>query len=177
MSKVNQANRTGRIVLGIILFVLMLLDAHITRLFDYWDKGANVWQSQLLLLVMLFAANVFSKRYMIWMAIAVGIIFDMYYLGIIGVYAVGFPMVVWLMYLFHSLFYQNMTTLFFSWVISLTLFQLFTLGIQIGFKLARFDGQFFVVNFLGPTLLLNICYFFLFMWPLKSLFRLKLPYF
>jgi rod shape-determining protein MreD len=101
----------------------------------------------------------------------------MYYLGIIGVYAVGFPMVVWLMYLFHSLFYQNMTTLFFSWVISLTLFQLFTLGIQIGFKLARFDGQFFVVNFLGPTLLLNICYFFLFMWPLKSLFRLKLPYF
>ncbi|MGM8141677.1 rod shape-determining protein MreD [Enterococcus italicus] len=172
----NQS-KTSRVTLWIILFLLMLLDAHITRLFDYWDKGANVWQSQLLLLVALFAAKSYSKRYMIWMAVAIGILFDLYYLGIIGVYAVGFPMVVWMMYVFHSLFYQNMTTMFFSWVISLTLFQLFTLGIQIGFKLAAFDGQFFVVKFLGPTLLLNICYFFILMWPLKKVFKLKLSYF
>lgn len=174
MEKINKQFLIGT---SMLFFFLMLLDAHITSLIGSWDKNTKVWQSQLLLLVMLFAVSKLSKRFMISAAILIGILLDLYFLGIIGIYAVGLPLVVWVMYLFHSLFYQSLTNLFFSWVISLTLLQIITIGLQLGFKLAKIDGEFFVVNFFAPTLLLNIGYFLVFLWPLKKLYQLNRPVF
>lgn len=161
--------------LYLVFFLLMLLDAHITNFFTNFNHNTSVWQSELLLLVMLFAAGRLPQRYMILSALSIGILFDIYYLGLIGIYAVALPFVVWLMYLFHSIYYQNLMTLFFSWIVSLTAVQLITLGLQLLFKITVINGEFFVTNSVAPTLVLNILYFAVLMFPLKKIFKLDIP--
>ena len=161
--------------LYVVFFFLMLIDAHITNFFTNFNHNTSIWQSELLLLVMLFAAGYLPQRYMILSALTIGVLFDLYFLGLIGVYAVALPVAVWLMYVFHSIYYQNLMTLFFSWIVSLTVVQLVTLGIQLMFKITTIKGEFFVTNSFAPTLVLNIIYFAILMFPLKKFFKLDIP--
>lgn len=163
--------------MSLVFFTLMLLDAHFTRLFGMWDKGNNLWQSQVLLLTMLFSSYRLPKAYMLPLSIVIGIIFDLYYLSLIGVYAVALPLVVWMMYLFHRSYYQNIFALFFSWIITLTMTQLVVLGIQLVFKLNIFHFAPYIVHSFGPTLLVNILWFILLFIPFRRIFKVDISLF
>lgn len=175
MSNVKRFSVQYLTYLYVVFFFLMLIDAHITSFFTNLNHNTSIWQSEWLLLLMLFAAGKLPQRYMLLSALTIGVLFDIYYLGLIGVYAVALPFTVWLMYVFHAIYYQNLMTLFFSWIVSLTMVQLITLGIQLLFKITTIKGEFFVTNSFAPTLILNIIYFALLMFPLKKLFKLTIP--
>ncbi len=140
-----------------LFFILMLVDAHVTRAFH----GMYIWNSHVLLLLMMFSVKLLSKRYLITTALILGGIFDLYYIGVLGIYAVVMPLMVWAMYLLEDAIYENIFTQFFGMVILVTVFELFTMGIQVFFRLTTINPVFFVTRFLGPTLLLNIVIFFL----------------
>ncbi|AYW47725.1 rod shape-determining protein MreD [Tetragenococcus osmophilus] len=154
-----------------IFFLVMLLDSHLTRTFSAWSDGANVWKTHFLLLILMFCVPRFSKRYMITTTIVLGSIFDLYYMGVLGVYAVSLPLAVWGMYLLYDLLYQNIFTMFFGWIILITGYELAASGIQVIFKLSVINPIYFATNFLGPTLLVNILFFFIIYYIVRVLFR------
>lgn len=155
---------------GFFCFIVMLLDAHFTRALTDWGQGTYIWNTHLLLLLFLFGAATMSKRYMITTALIIGSIFDLYYIGVLGIYAVALPLVVWLMYVLSETLYQNLFTYFFGMIILVTGFELITMGIQLFFDLTVVNPIFFVTRLLGPTLFVNIMLFFLLYYPLKKLF-------
>lgn len=156
-----------------MFFFMMLVDAHLTRTFLSWSHGNYIWSTHLLLLIMFFVVTRLSQRYMIISALIIGSIFDVYYLGVLGIYAVAFPLVVWLMYLLEETLYKNLLTESFGWIILVTCIELITLGIQLLFKLTSINIVYFVAHFLGPTLLVNILIFTILYYPLSKLFYSK----
>lgn len=144
---------------ALAFFLIMLLDAHLTSTFVSWGNGVNRWTVHLLLLVLMFCVPKFSQRYMLLIAIALGAVFDIYYLGVLGVYAVSLPLAVWAMQLLADILYQNFFTLFFGMIILITAYEAIIAGIQLLFKMSVINPVVFITQVLGPTLLINMLLF------------------
>ncbi|MHC5247013.1 rod shape-determining protein MreD [Enterococcus sp. LJL120] len=155
--------------LPILLFILMLLDSHITTFITALSQGIYLANSHFIFLAALIASNYFPKRYMLITMTVLGLVYDSYYIGVIGVYAVAFPLVVYLMYSLGDIIHTNIFTLFFGWVILITIFEVYSILVQWIFQFSTVGSLFFITRYLGPTLLLNILIFILFNWPFKKL--------
>lgn len=151
-----------------LLFICMLLDAHINRLFTNAFDNNYLMNAHLMLLVMLVVSEVLDRRFMIGTMLVIGILYDLYYIGVIGIYAVILPLIAVLIYLFGSVIHQSLLTLFFSMIIFVTFFELGSTLLQLIFQLAHIDSQFFVTRFLGPTLALNIILFVILIIPVRK---------
>lgn len=160
---------TLKYITPILLFLLFLLDAHITRIMASWTNNAYVANAHFALLVLLIVSKVIDERFLLGTALVIGILYDLYYIGIIGIYAVIFPLLVMLLYFFKEVIQQNILTLFFTMVISVTIFELVSLLLQTVFGLTGTSSDYFVPRYLGPTLLFNIFIFVIFIFPLEKL--------
>jgi rod shape-determining protein MreD len=156
---------------GAFFFLMMLLDGQLTRLLERWTQDNYIASAHLLLIAFLCAARYLPKNYLIITALIIGCLYDLYYIGIIGLYAVAFPLVVWVMYILNKTLYQNVFTMFFGMIIFVTGLEMLTLGIQLLFKIAIVNTSFFVSRFLAPTLLLNIILFVILVIPFMKLFK------
>ncbi len=121
-----------------------------------------------LILALLCCSMAFEKRYLLITTIVLGAIYDAYYIGVIGIYAVALPLIVWLMYVMKDVIHVNIFTEFFSMIIFVTGYELFTMVVQLIFKLAVVNNTYFITRFLGPTLLLNMIIFVLFIFSLRN---------
>jgi rod shape-determining protein MreD len=156
---------------GVFFFLMMLLDGQLTRFLERWTQDNYLASAHILLIALLCGARYLPKNYLIVTALIIGCLYDIYYIGIIGIYAVAFPMIVWLMYILNKTLYQNLFTMFFGMIIFVTGLELVTLGIQLLFKIATVSTSFFVSRFLAPTLLLNILLFVILVIPFMKLFK------
>ncbi len=140
---------TLKYITPILLFLLFLLDAHITRIMASWTNNAYVANAHFALLVLLIVSKVIDERFLLGTALVIGILYDLYYIGIIGIYAVIFPLLVMLLYFFKEVIQQNILTLFFTMVISVTIFELVSLLLQTVFGLTGTSSDYFVPRYLG----------------------------
>ncbi|KAF1304486.1 MULTISPECIES: rod shape-determining protein MreD [Enterococcus] len=154
-------------------FFMMLLDGQATRLLEIWTKDVYMAKFHFLILALMCGCRVLSKRFMLITALILGILYDFYYIGVLGIYAVALPILVWLMFTMAKTLYRNLFTMFFGLIIFVTGYELATLGIQLLFKLTSVNGMFFVTRFLGPTLLINMILFVLCIYPFKKLFAVE----
>lgn len=156
-----------------VLFLLMLVDTQITRLFDTATQHVYLANAHLFLIALMVGCVSLSKRYMLIAGGVLGLLFDCYYIGAIGIYTVAIPFAVWMMYLLSGVLYRNVFTMFFGTVILVTAYELLTVSIQLLFNLTTVSWNFFIARFLGPTLLLNLLLFVIFVFPFKKLFAAK----
>ncbi len=156
-----------------VLFLLMLVDTQITRLFDTATQHVYLANAHLFLIALMVGCMSLSKRYMLIAGVVLGLLFDCYYIGAIGIYTVAIPFAVWMMYLLSGVLYRNVFTMFFGTVILVTAYELLTVSIQLLFNLTTVSWNFFIARFLGPTLLLNLLLFVIFVFPFKKLFAAK----
>lgn len=157
----------------IVFFLLMLIDGQLTRSVGIWSNGGYLANVHLLLLAVLCGCIVLPKRFMIITTIVIGILYDSYYIGVIGISAVALPITVLCMYGLSKTINMNVFTIFFGYIIFITSFEIISLAIQFVFKLAIIDGSVFIAQYLGPTLLLNMGVFVLFIVPFKKLFVIE----
>lgn len=157
-------------IIPVLFFLLMLIDSHITSFFADISEGFYIANAHFLLLGALCASQVFSRKYMLIMMTVLGLIYDSYYIGIIGIYAVALPLVVFFMYSLSNAINMNIFTMFFGWIILITGYELYSLVVQLIFQFATGDTLFFVTRYLGPTLLLNMALFMICIIPFKKLF-------
>lgn len=153
----------------VLLFLLFLFDAHVTQLATNLMNNTYVANAHLALLVLLIVSRVVNERFLLGTALVLGILYDLYYIGVIGIYAVIFPLLVMLFYLFRKTIQQNILTLFFTIIISVTLFESISLLLQTIFGLTGISSDFFVPRYLGPTLLFNILIFVILIFPLEKI--------
>lgn len=156
-----------------LLFIFMLLDAHVDRLFTHFFSDNYQMNAHIMILVLLIVSEFLDKWFVIGTMLIIGILYDLYYIGVIGIYAVILPLSVALIYLFGKVIHQSLLTTFFSMIIFVTFFELGSTLIQMVFQLARVNNQLFVTRFLGPTLVLNILLFILLVFPLRKLLTAK----
>ncbi|EOT38629.1 rod shape-determining protein MreD [Enterococcus columbae] len=154
-----------------LMFFLVLIDTHLGNWLSSLSHNDYIWNAHLVLITLLWAAYRLPKIPTIGLALGIGLVTDCYYLGIIGIYTVALPLMVWLIYILHATIYQNLYTMFFALVIFLTGYELFVFIIQVLFKLTSTDSVFFISRYLAPTLLLNIILFFALLLPYKKLFQ------
>lgn len=152
-----------------LLFFLFLIDAHVTRIIAAWTDNIYVANAHLALLVLLIVSRVVNERFLLGTSLVLGTLYDLYYIGVIGIYAVIFPLQVMVFYFFKKTIQQNILTLFFTVVISVTLFELISLLLQSVFGLTGVSSDFFVPRYLGPTLLFNILTFVILIFPLEKI--------
>lgn len=100
-----------------------------------------------LILALLCCSMAFEKRYLLITTIVLGAIYDAYYIGVIGIYAVALPLIVWLMYVMKDVIHVNIFTEFFSMIIFVTGYELFTMVVQLIFKLAVVNNTYFITRF------------------------------
>ena len=155
-------------VTPILLFFLMLIDAHLTKSFETWTSNVYFASSHLLLLAFMFAVPNFSKRYLLITSLILGFICDSYYIGIIGIYTVALTISVMLIYTF-KVIQTNLLTGFWDRHFT-TLYELIAVLIQVAFHLADVSPILFITRVLGPTLLLNMVWYVILSYPLKNCF-------
>ena len=160
---------TLKYITPFLLFFLFLIDAHVTRIIAAWTDNIYVANAHLALLVLLIVSRVVNERFLLGTSLVLGTLYDLYYIGVIGIYAVIFPLLVMVFYFFKKTIQQNILTLFFTVVISVTLFELISLLLQSVFGLTGVSSDFFVPRYLGPTLLFNILTFVILIFQLEKI--------
>ncbi|MGM0126204.1 rod shape-determining protein MreD [Enterococcus sp. AZ194] len=156
-----------------VFFLLMLIDGQLTRSVGIWSNGGYLANVHILLLAVLCGCMTLPRRFMIITTIIIGIIYDSYYIGVIGIFSVALPVTVLCMYALAKTINTNVFTIFFGYIIFITSFEVISLVIQFIFKLAIIDGSVFIAQYLAPTLLLNMGLFVLLIVPFRKLFVIE----
>lgn len=151
------------------MLLLLLLDAQITVGAEKLMDNVYVSIAHFALLAFLMVSSSYSKNYLLFTALILGIVCDSYYLGIIGVYAVALPATVMMMYQFQKIVHTNFLTAFFGMVIFVTMYELFIVALQLIFQLSYIVPVIFITRVLGPTLVFNMLIFIFFAYPFKKL--------
>lgn len=154
-------------------FILMLLDGQLTRAFETFSKENFFIHSHILLLALVLASFQLSRRYMLVAATVIGALMDSYYLGIIGIYTLCLPLIVYVCYQVFSVLQPNAFTMLLAVILFVTFLETSLLLIQGVFSLANVDAVLFITRTLGPTLLYNLALYLILYIPFKKLFIFK----
>ncbi|MCI1903774.1 rod shape-determining protein MreD [Enterococcus hirae] len=172
MKKKNDKSKRIRIYLPIAAILLFLIDAQITRALQLVGKESFLIHAHLLLIVLMMASFRMKRKTMIFWGIVLGLLMDLYYIGIIGIYTIAMPLTVAATYLLFSYVEANSFTLLINTIIIISIFEVSTAGLQVLFNISNISGVVFFARMLGPTLLFNIGMFLLLIAPLRKLFKL-----
>ena len=88
----------------LIVLLVFLLDGHISTLMNYWSPGVISISSHMVLMLGIFLSFQLPLFYSISLYSVLGLIYDLYYLGILGIAITLLPLSVYLIYYF----YQNL---------------------------------------------------------------------
>lgn len=133
-----------------VFFLMMLADGQLTR-FGKMDPRQLYRQCPSFADRPFVWCKVFAEKLLITTALVIGCLYDVYYVGVIGIYTVAFPLIVWIMYILKNTLYQNVFTMFFGMIIFVTSLEVVTLGVQLLFKIASVSTSFFVSRFFSTN--------------------------
>ena len=169
----NQTKKTiMRVLLPFILLLLMLLDGQISNALRPMFNNYFYLNSHLLLIGLVLGCLYYQRRYMMSLAIFLGLFFDVYYYSIIGINMVSMPLTVLLIYIVFDYVKPSIFSILLSLVIFITIMDSSAYALQAIFKLIQTNTLGFVVRNLGPSLVMNGLFFIGLSWPLKKMTRL-----
>lgn len=159
--------------LPLVLFILMLVDGQVSNFLRGMTQNQLVLNSHALIFILIFASFKVKKNYLLTVSIILGLLFDNYYYGIIGIYMLCLPLMVLMLYKINESIKPSVFSILMSLIIFVTFIEGSTFFLQTIFQLIKGNPLTFITNVLGPTLLLNITLFVLLIYPLKKLFRIE----
>jgi rod shape-determining protein MreD len=154
----------------IVFFLLMLIDAQFSSVFENWTKDNYYPVAAMLIMAFMIAAVKLPRRYLVICGLIFGGLFDCYYIGIFGINLVVLPIIAYWVSTYKDVINTNLLTEFFSTIIVITVYQVFTSLIQVIFQLSQITPILFVSQLLGPTLLMNMLLFWVVIVPLRKIF-------
>lgn len=146
----------------IVLFLILLLDGQLSRLFIGLFSGQCYPISHLLLIFMIFLSINFSKIFNIFLFMGLGLIYDIYYLHTIGMFMIIFSLLTTFIYYMNDVLLLNRLTRFLSVITAVFLVEIVSFSIIFLFNLSEIDFSYFIIFSLVPTLLLNAALFIVF---------------
>ncbi len=101
-------------------------------------------------------------------AIIFGLLFDIIYTDIIGVYMFSFPLIVYVISLSMKVLHRNLIVVFFVVLVGISLLEGFIFGILYLVNVAHLDWNQFLYDRLFPTLVLNGVFLIVIYYPMKK---------
>ena len=154
----------------LITFLAFLLDGQLSTLLINWLPGSILVSSHILLMIAIFLSFQLSIVYSVSLFTVMGLLYDLYYSGVLGIAVTLLPLAVYLIYYF----YQNLSfktiTNHIILVVILFVFKFFAFLLARLFSLTNLSMFIFVFNDLLPTLVFNSILLLLLQPLLKPLF-------
>ena len=156
--------------IGLLIFIF--LDGSLSNVFAREFFTGEISIESLLVLLWLVMAIFYGEvdRLMLWAFVA-GLIFDMYYTGILGIYMIIFPLVVYLNRQVCRFFTSSFLVVLLIYLIDLTLVSALAFLANSLIGLANISLADFFVADLGPTLAYNLAWFAILYLPIKNFFE------
>ncbi|KIS04205.1 rod shape-determining protein MreD [Paucilactobacillus wasatchensis] len=162
-----------RYVFPIGLFIAFFLDGSISKVFSGWLFSYPYSMVSHLIVLWLVLAYFFeedTKIPLVSFAAVAGLIFDLYYSGIIGLFMFLFPLIILLTQALAKYFTPTFLTVIMFFFIDITCLELLNYFAYSLIGLINSNFGDFLVYVLAPTLALNLIYLVVLYFPIHSLF-------
>jgi rod shape-determining protein MreD len=160
----------NRYFLVFLIFILLLFDGQISFAINSFFSFRIALTSHLFLLGMLYLVHNKSNVFAISTSIFLGLIFDIYYLNIIGVVTIILPILVFFINKINKEFFLNIFQTLLIFIILIFLFD--TLGYLISYfyGMTKMTLTYFITYCLAPTFIFNILMYLVFYRFLKKVY-------
>lgn len=162
-----------RFVFPIGLFIAFFLDGLLSKIFAAQFFGYPYTMVSQLALLWFVLSCFFEDNVHIPLtafAIFTGVIADLYYSGVWGLYVVLYPLLVWLTRLFVRELDQTFLNHILIFFIDISCFQLLNYWAYYMIGIVHVNFVDFLLDTLAPTLALNLVYFVILYWPINGLY-------
>lgn len=162
-----------RFVFPIGLFIAFFLDGSLSKIFAGQFFGFPYTMVSQLALLWIVLSCFFEEDVHIPLtafAVLTGVIADLYYSGVWGLYIVLYPLLVWLTRLLSRELDRTFLNQILIFFIDICVFQLLNYWAYYMVGVAHVDFVDFLLDTLAPTLALNLVYFVICYWPINTLY-------
>ncbi|MFV0556106.1 MAG: rod shape-determining protein MreD [Lactovum sp.] len=140
----------------VILFCLMLIDGQVSTFFAEIFHYKLLPISHLLLIFLIYSVRKHSLNYLLILGLGLGIVYDSYYIGVIGIVAAILPLIFLFVHEIQETVFTNWWTKLFTVIIIIFLFEIAVYALQYAFHLISVNPLIFIAQQLSVTLVLNI---------------------
>lgn len=153
-------------------FLFLFLDGSLSQLMAPSFFTASVAVESRLILLWLVMGVCFGEvdHLVIWAAVA-GLFFDLFFTGVLGIFTLLLPLMVYLTQNILLFFNQSFLVVLLIYLIDVTALTtlFYWTNALIGFT--SVSGAAFIIRTLGPTLVYNLAVYVILYWPLKVFFE------
>lgn len=153
----------------VVLYVLLILDGFLINAFPGQFVSEEYILVPHLALFGFVLFDHFPKQPMQLYAVLFGLLFDSYYSGILGVYAVAFAVIVYFVKKMQRFLAENVFVLALLFIVAIVMVDSFVFGFYSLMDITQLDFSAFASERLGPTIVLNIVLFIVIYYPLFKL--------
>lgn len=153
----------------VTFLIALLFDGTIASIFStrLYTATSDMVPRLIIICIVLFSFYV-DRKYMILFGILFGLLYDSYYVGILGLYTSLFPIIIYLSDKMRKILNPNLLVLVMIVIIHISLVETLLFGFYSVIDLTTIDIATFLANRLGPTLLLNSMFLLVLYYPLKK---------
>lgn len=156
-------------LIPLVITFFFLLDGILTVIFSgQFFEGTKIMAPRLIILVLILMSFYIPKTRMLIYGVIFGLIYDSYYVGILGVYVLLFPLVVYLTEKMKKVLNPNPIVIGMMIIINLSLIEIYLYLFYQVLGYTTINWVTFLADRLGPTLLLNLVLFIAVFYPLKK---------
>lgn len=145
----------------LVLFVVMLVDGHLSNLLTNLFPNNIHLLSHLLLIFILYISINLSENTNFIMLLLIGLLYDAYYFHIIGISTLLLPLVGIVISKYNSVLMSNRVSRFLTVAILVFFFEVATFALVNVTHLAQMSFADFVVYTIAPTMVSNLLFFLL----------------
>lgn len=156
----------------LILFVAFVVDAHLSTLLTNFAPGTIFISSHLLLIVAIYVVEYLKLPYSIILFTSLGIIYDVYYFGVLGISTTLLPLIAYLIYYFSIHIHLNRWTNLMMLVVMVFGFEFAGFILARLFQLTNLSMFIFVFYNAMPSLLFNVLFLITFQPILERIFQI-----
>lgn len=140
----------------LILFLSLFVDGQISFLISRFCPNSFEPTSFLFLYGFMLLSLYFSEIASIWLGILFGFCFDVYFLRTIGIAFLVFPLLQVIFYRCNQIILVNRLTRFFTFLLTILIFQISTNLLLIIFIGIKFNWITLIIHQIAPSLILNV---------------------
>ena len=145
----------------LVLFVVMLVDGHLSNLLTNLFPNNIHLLSHLLLIFILYISINLSENTNFTMLLLIGLLYDAYYFHVIGISTLLLPLAGIVIRKYNSVLMSNRVSRFFTVAILVFFFEVATFALANVTHLAQMSFADFVVYTIAPTMVSNLLFFLL----------------
>lgn len=140
----------------LILFLSLFVDGQISFLISRFSPNSFEPTSFLFLYGFMLLSLYFSEIASIWWGVFFGFCFDVYFLHTLGITFLVFPLLQVIFYRCNQIILVNRLTRFFTFLLTILLFQILTNLLLILFICIKFNWITLIIYQIFPSLILNV---------------------